>query len=396
MSWLVLLTLLCSIYCLNNPLHPLSVLSLSLSSTSQAPVYEFIATVAGGSKVGHSGDKGPATRASFGSLWDVFVAKNGDIYVCDVASHVVRKISASNRVITTVAGIANSAGYSGDGVQATKTKLNQPRGIFVDELNNLFIADSENHRIRMVNQDGVISTIVGTGVNGRASDGQLATDTPLSSPLKVIMNKNGELLIVDTFSYRILKVGADQRVVTVAGDGTIQDNIAPGKIATRVSVYPHFIAVNDAGEVFFESRDSIYKVTTDGVLVKVVSLQDVNPTSGKTDLNAMALGSDGQLYFSLASEFKIWSVDTTTGTIRHVVGTGVFGNSGDGKLAIDAKIGTQGGMSVASNGDLYFGSTVQLRKVYSSSTPIPNSATRSVAPFSVLALLMMTSLFLVL
>ncbi len=109
----------------------------------------YITTIAGTEQRGqHGGDGGLATEASFVAARAVVVAKNGDVYVLDSDAYVVRKITNSTGIITTIAGTPNQYGFSGDGGPATNAKLNSPRGLYFDELSgSLYIADSENYRI---------------------------------------------------------------------------------------------------------------------------------------------------------------------------------------------------------------------------------------------------------
>lgn len=197
-----------------------------------------------------------------GPIEGIFVTKTGDIYVSDADNHVIRKISASNpKVMTTVAGTVGVAGYSGDGEQATKAKLNVPRGIFVDEEHNtLYFADSENNRIRMVNKDGVISTIAGTGKQDTVINGELALNTPLSTPRRLTVHKkSGEVYFLD-FDNFIYKIGSDGRVVRVAGTGSIWGEPVEGEPAIRCSISPSYVALNKDGQVLFDSGEQIFRI----------------------------------------------------------------------------------------------------------------------------------------
>ena len=180
----------------------------------------YITTFAGNGPSGHGGDDGLATEASFAWVRAVVVAKNGDVYIADSDAHVVRKITNSTGIITTIAGIPRKGGFSGDGGQATSAKLNNPSGVYFDEKSgSLYIADTYNHRIRMVDSDGKISTVAGNGVEGFDGDGGLATDESLSYPPSIIGNDKGELFIADTGNNRIRKVGTDKKISTIAGNG---------------------------------------------------------------------------------------------------------------------------------------------------------------------------------
>jgi hypothetical protein len=118
---------------------------------------------------GYSGDGGPATRAAINGGSGMAVDAAGNLYIADTYNNRIRKVSPAG-VITTVAGTGQSygyyyhGGYSGDGGRATNALLNMPRGVAVDREGNLYIADSENFRVRKVTPDGIITTVAGNGV----------------------------------------------------------------------------------------------------------------------------------------------------------------------------------------------------------------------------------------
>ena len=139
-----------------------------------------ITTVAGTGTAGYSGDGGQATSAQLNNPLGVAVDAQGSLYIADYANHRVRKVSGG--IITTVAG-TGTAGYSGDGGQATSAQLNFPVGVAVDAQGSLYIADSDNYRVRKVS-GGIITTVAGTGTAGYSGDGGQATSAQLNVPLR--------------------------------------------------------------------------------------------------------------------------------------------------------------------------------------------------------------------
>ena len=137
-----------------------------------------ITTVAGTGTAGYSGDGGQATSAQLNAPLGVAVDAQGSLYIADDVDHRVRKVSGG--IITTVAG-TGSAGFSGDGGQATSAQLNFPFGVAVDTQGSLYIADYGNNRVRKVS-GGVISTVAGTGAAGFSGDGGQATSAQLNAP----------------------------------------------------------------------------------------------------------------------------------------------------------------------------------------------------------------------
>ena len=111
-------------------------------------------------------------------------------------------------------------GYSGDNEAATNASLNWPSGVAVDASGNLFIADTSNNRIRKVDPNGFVTTVAGNGTYGYAGDGGAATNASLDYPQGVAVDTSGDLFIADTDSHRIRKVDPNGLITTVAGNGT--------------------------------------------------------------------------------------------------------------------------------------------------------------------------------
>jgi hypothetical protein len=160
-----------------------------------------ITTIVGTGTEGSAGDGGPGTRAEILPR-NILISPEGDIYVCDRASQTVRRVDAETGIITRVAG-NGTTGFSGDGGPATEAALNEPRGLGLDWMGNLYIADSENNRLRRVDENGIITTVVGTGAPGFKGDGGPATQATLFNPRHAILDEAGNLYISDTYNDRI-------------------------------------------------------------------------------------------------------------------------------------------------------------------------------------------------
>jgi len=150
--------------------------------------------VAGGGTQG-LGDGGPATSAQLNSPLAVAVDGDGNLYIADTGNSRIRKVTPAG-AISTIAG-GRSAGFSGDGGPATTAELHFPRGVAVDSAGSLYIADSENNRIRKVTPAGIISTVAGNGNAGYSGDGGPATDAQLRSPFGVSLDGAGRLYVAD-------------------------------------------------------------------------------------------------------------------------------------------------------------------------------------------------------
>jgi len=208
--------------------HPSSVApdgvgGLYVASSSQNRVYRVavdgtLTAIAGTSSNGFSGDGGLATSAQLNFPADIAVDAAGNLYIADTNNYRVRKVT-TNGVISTVAG-NGTIGFSGDGRLATVAQLNRPSGVAMDAVGNLYIVDSGNSRVRKVTANGVISTVAGDGTFGFSGDGGLATSAQLNRLAGVTVDTAGNLYIVDSGNSRVRKVTADGVISTVAGNGT--------------------------------------------------------------------------------------------------------------------------------------------------------------------------------
>jgi len=160
-----------------------------------------ITTVAGNGFTGRSGDGGAATSATLNRPQGVAVDAAGNLYIADTDNHVVRKVAVDG-TISTLAG-NGTRGYSGDGGPATRAALLYPKSLVVDAAGNLYIADTFNSRIRVVAAGGTITTVAGSGVLGDRGDGGPAASAQLKFPSGVALDAAGNLYIADTQNSRI-------------------------------------------------------------------------------------------------------------------------------------------------------------------------------------------------
>ncbi|GAC1645652.1 MAG: hypothetical protein NVS9B11_17010 [Candidatus Dormibacteraceae bacterium] len=165
-------------------------------------------TYAGSSFQGYSGDGGPATNAGLDRPLGIAIDNSGNLYIADTLNNRVRRVDHLSGIITTVAGSGRPGG-SGDGGQATDAKLNGPIAVAFDPSGNLYISDSDNHRIRKVDRTGRISTVVGSGKYGSAVEGRLLRDIEMTRTGGIAFDRKGNLFIVDSDNNRVLKVRLD-------------------------------------------------------------------------------------------------------------------------------------------------------------------------------------------
>jgi sugar lactone lactonase YvrE len=177
-----------------------------------------ISTYAGTGIGGYSGDGGPAISAELDN--PTYLAMDGanNLYITDNGNHRIRKVNTSG-TITTVAG-NGIGGYSGDGLAATATELFYPAGIAVDSHQNLFIADYNNNRLRKVDATGIISTIAGTGASGYSGDGGLAVSATLNHPIDVMSDSIGNVYLADYDNNRVRMIHNGDFPPTFIGGST--------------------------------------------------------------------------------------------------------------------------------------------------------------------------------
>jgi uncharacterized protein (TIGR03437 family) len=194
-----------------------------------------ITAVAGDSGFGYFGDNGPAPYAALSGPQGVAVDSAGDLYIADTGNNCIRKVS--NGVITTVAG-NGTYGFSGDNGPATSAQVNQPWGVAVDSAGNLYVSDTGNNRIRKVS-NGVITTVAGNGTRGFSGDGGPATSAQVNLPAGVAVDSAGNVYFADRENNRIrvltpaAAIPQTPTIVRVVNAASyIGGTVSPGELVT--------------------------------------------------------------------------------------------------------------------------------------------------------------------
>ena len=218
-----------------------------------------ISTIAGNGNYGYYGDGGLATLAQLRNPSGVAVDSAFNVYIADTLNHRIRKVTASTGIITTIAGI-NSFGYSGDGGPATSAQLRNPYGVAVAD-GTVFIADTFNNRIRVLSY-GIITTVAGTGTIGFSGDGDLAYYAKLNGPTGVAVDCAMNLFIVDESNNVIRKVTASTGIITTVA-GSISPIAPPnnygstgdgGPATSALLYYPFSVTVDPEGDVLIADQ----------------------------------------------------------------------------------------------------------------------------------------------
>lgn len=242
-----------------------------------------ISTVAGTLGVsGASGDGGLATAAHLNTPGGISFDAAGSLYIADTGNNSIRVVSAATGIITTIAGSATGqAGFAGDGGAATAALLNGPWSVTVSPQHQIYIADQNNNRIRIIGADGVIGTAFGTGVPGTLGDGGLASAAQLNSPANVAIDVAGNIYIADSGNNRVRKVNAQTGILTTAAGVAEETQTNDDGPATSAGLYgPYTLALDSAGDLFIADvfHNRIREVAANGATLEFNPIR-VNKTS---------------------------------------------------------------------------------------------------------------------
>jgi hypothetical protein len=271
-----------------------------------------IATVAGLGSPGFGGDGKLAVDALLNQPMDVVADSSNNLYIADYANHVIRRVDAATQLITTVAGIAGSPGYNGDGIHPLEAQLNFPSGLALVSDFLLYVADSQNHRVRRIDLvKNIISTVAGVGKPTYAGDGFPAIRAGINLPLDVAVDSSGAFYIADSANHIVRRVDTAGDIDTFAGVPNTPGYGGDGGPALKATL---------------------------------------NTPRG------LALGLDGSLYLADAGNAAVRRVDLA-GTIATAAGIGKPGYGGDGGPAADAQLDAPFGLAVGLHGNLFLADT---------------------------------------
>jgi streptogramin lyase len=216
-----------------------------------------IRTVVGHGTTGYAGDGGPALAASLNLPHEIRFDRAGDLYFVDMQNHAVRKVTLSTGIITTLAG-TGKPGYSGDGGPATAAQLNQPHSLQFDPAGDLYICDIRNHVIRKITtKTGVITTFAGTGKPGDTPDNAPIAGTPLRGPRTLDFDAAGHLWLATREGNQVFKFDlATGRISHIAGTGKkgFTGDGGPAKLATLAG--PKGLTLGPDGTVYLVDTEN--------------------------------------------------------------------------------------------------------------------------------------------
>ncbi|MDM8567761.1 beta-propeller fold lactonase family protein [Candidatus Halobeggiatoa sp. HSG11] len=320
---------------------------LLLICISQVQAAEIINTVAGDGIQQFGGDNGNAINASLNQPSGVAIDKAGTLYIADTNNHRIRKIKDGH--ITTIAGNGNN-GYR-DGTQAL---LNHPTGITLDSNGNIYFADTNNHVIRKLDKQGNVTTIAGNNVQGSSGDNGPAIQAQLNTPTAIAIDYIGNLYIADTNNHRIRKV-ANGYITTLIGNGiagmTLDQLNSPQGLA--VDKYNLYIADTNNHRILRLDNTGYISVFAGN---STLGIGGDNGPAVLAQLNlprGLAVAED--LYIADSGNHRIRKV--TDGQITTIAGNGSTGFVGDGSLAKLSVLNTPTAIAVSNSNDIYIADT---------------------------------------
>src|SRR5579871_5903869 len=325
-----------------------------------------LTTVAGDGQDRFAGDGGQAVKASLDQPGGVALDSAGNIYISDTNNNVIRKVNPQG-IISTIAGTAGVSGFFGDGRSALSARLNGAFGLAVDPGGNIFIADTNNFRVREVKSSGTITTVAGNGTFRYFPDGTGAVNAPLFEPHGIAVDSSGNFYISDTSNSSIRKIDPRTgQISTIAGNGSREYGGDGGPAVNAQVDDPTNVAFDSAGNMYIADTDNevIRKVAKDGTISTVAGLPDptgnylyngdgISATKAFLDTPIdIAVDSAGNLYISDYGHHRIRKV-ATNGTISTIAGDGTARFAGDGGPASKASLRFPRGLAFDQSGNLY-------------------------------------------
>ncbi len=279
-------------------------------------------TVAGTGAAGFSGDGGAASAAGLSWPRDVTMGGDGSLFIADTNNHRIRRIRTDG-VIETIAG-AGGPGYDGDGGPAAKALLNAPRGGCAAPDGTLFVVDTGNHCLRKIDRRGGIATIAGNGRPGYSGDGIPAVQAQLSWPQAVTASEDGSVYIADSGNHRVRKISPDGVISTIAGTGVAGygGDHAPA-VAAQLS-HPRGIAMDRDGNLYVgdSDNDRVRKIAPNGLITTIAGTGRAEfRGDGGPALQADLAGPRG---VAAADDGSLWIADCDNSAIRRVIPGGII------------------------------------------------------------------------
>jgi streptogramin lyase len=297
----------------------------------------------------------------------VFVDSLENLYFADFYNKMIRKISTDG-IIHTIVGTGIEGGGGGDGGLAINAQLNYPSSIAFDKYGNLYITEEyKGNRIRKVNTDGIITTIAGTGVAGYSGDGDSAIFAKISNPRNIVIDDSGNIYFSEYYSYRIRKINTEGIITTVAGTGIDGYNGDDIPATSAMLNYPEGLAIDKDGNLTIADRNNgrIRKVDKNGFIKTIAGGGAVGTSDYIGRPYGLAFDTKGNLYFTnFSANMGICKIDYKTGVVNKIIErTYNLRYSGEGELATLARIGYSPGIYVTPKGNIYLSMDTNFNRI---------------------------------
>jgi uncharacterized protein (TIGR03437 family) len=321
-----------------------------------------LTTLAGNGIPSYSGDGGAATAAQLDGPTGVAVDPSGTIYIADTLNQRVRAV-APGGILSTLAG-SGVSGFNGDILLPKTALLNRPLGLAADARGNWFVADTANSRVRQAQPGGNLFTIAGNGNASYFGDGSAAAKSSVNQPQGVAVDSLGNVYIADTLDHAVRQVTPNGVITTLAGNGSPGYSGDGGPANQARLNQPRGVAVDASGNVYVADtgNNQVRRIDAQGTITTV-------DTSGAlVDPRGVAVDRAGNLYIADTGNRLVRRVSPGA-LVTTIGGSGTCCYSGDGDLALNARLNQPWGIAVDANGNVYVADP-------------PNNAVRVLAPVS--------------
>ncbi len=301
----------------------------------------------------------PAIAAQLSPPQGLAVDRQGNVYIAETDTHRVRKITPAGLIYTVVG--TGRAGAAGDGGPATAAELSLPYGLAVDSAGNLFIADLGNHRVRRIGTDGLIATVAGSGEKGSRGDGGPATAAQLMSPRNVALDAAGNLYIAEFEGHRVRRVTRDGKISTFAGTGIAGMRGDGGPAPSAQLNAPAGLVVDAGGVLYIADTQNrrVRSVAPGGAIFTMLGGND-----GVEFTLPVALALDSQFLYVVEHALPYIRRFRSRTQFEIYAGTTTAGYGGDGGYATDARLSTAlADLAFDAAGNMYLADGRRVRKV---------------------------------
>ena len=265
------------------------------------------------------------TGISDGHYGGVDIHSSGDIYLGDYQNRVIKHIDGRTGVTSIIAGTGYEE-YNGDGLPSLSTNICSPLGVAVDESRNVYFTDFDNHRVRMISSStGLVTTIAGTGEAGYNGDGFSSSSATLTNPVGVVLDGQGNLYVADSGNHRVRRVDLSSlEISTMAGTDQIGYNGDDIAATSATLNSPHSIAFDPVGNIYFSDRlnHRIRKINSETGIISTVAgtgvagynSDDVLATSAMLHFpRGIAFDESANLYIEDGEDNRVRNIDAATG-----------------------------------------------------------------------------------